>query len=156
MVVVFDSNPLQHLPATHSTGRVSRPGCAFAIITPVADSKLSIVERPVDDVSILVLTGEIRLDDGDLAFRRQIHDLVGRGRVKILVDLGGVTSIDSSGIGMMAAKLKTVRDGGGDMRILHLTAKGQRLFSLLKLRTSFEIFEDEAVALRSFELRPRG
>jgi anti-sigma B factor antagonist len=122
----------------------------------MAESKLHIDERDLDDVTLLVLTGEMLLDDGDLAFRRRIHELVERGRVKILVDLADVTYIDSSGVGMMAAKLKTVRDSGGDMRLLRLNARGNRLLSVAKLHTAFEIFQDEAMALRSFELRPKG
>lgn len=122
----------------------------------MSESKLHIEERPLDDVTLLVLTGEMLLDDGDLLFRRQIHDLVDRGRIKILVDLAGVTYIDSSGVGMMAAKLKTVRDKGGDIRLLRLNTRGHRLFSVAKLHTAFEIYNDEALAVRSFELRPRG
>jgi anti-sigma B factor antagonist len=122
----------------------------------MSESKLRIEERPLNGVTMLVLTGEMLLDDGDLMFRRHIHELVDRGRVKILVDLAGVTYIDSSGVGMMAAKLKTVRDKGGDIRLLRLNSRGHRLFSVAKLHTAFEIFNDEAMALRSFELRPRG
>jgi anti-sigma B factor antagonist len=122
----------------------------------MSESKLRIEERPLNGVTLLVLTGEMLLDDGDLMFRRHIHELVDRGRVKILVDLAGVTYIDSSGVGMMAAKLKTVRDKGGDIRLLRLNSRGHRLFSVAKLHTAFEIFNDEAMALRSFELRPRG
>lgn len=107
-------------------------------------------------MTLLVLTGQIVLDDGDLAFRRCIHDLIDRGETKILVDLAGVTYIDSSGVGMMAAKLKTVRDKGGDIRLIRLNSRGHRLFSVAKLHTAFEIFDDEAMALRSFELRPGG
>jgi anti-sigma B factor antagonist len=120
------------------------------------EPKLRIDERLADDVTILTLSGEMRLDDGDLAFRRKIHELVDQGRVRIIVDLNAVTSIDSSGVGMMAAKLKTVRESGGDLRLLHLNARGQRLFTLAKLRTAFETFDDEAAAIRSFQFRPRG
>jgi hypothetical protein len=55
---------------------------------------------------------------------------------------------------MMAAKLKTVREVGGDVRLLNLNARGQRLFTLAKLRTAFETFDDEAAAVRSFGFRP--
>jgi anti-sigma B factor antagonist len=120
----------------------------------MAESKLHIDERVAADVTILTLAGEMRLDDGDLAFRKKIHELVADKRVKIVVDLGDVTMIDSSGVGMLAAKLKTVRESGGDLRLLHLNARGQRLFTLAKLRTAFETFDDEAAALRSFEFRP--
>jgi anti-sigma B factor antagonist len=120
----------------------------------VSESRLRIDERSIDDVTILTLTGEIRLDDGDLALRKKVHELLDLHRVKIVIDLGGVTSIDSSGVGMMAAKLKTVREHGGDLRLLNLNARGQRLLTLAKLRTAFETFEDEASALRSFAWRP--
>jgi anti-sigma B factor antagonist len=122
----------------------------------MAASKLHIEERQVDDVTVLTLTGEITLDDGDLVFRQQIHDLIARGRVKIVADLGGVTHIDSSGVGMMAAKLKTVRDHGGDIRLLHLTRRSQRLLGMMKLMTIFETFDDEAAAVRSFAARPHA
>ena len=122
----------------------------------MADSKLQIAERDVFDVTVLTLSGEMLLDDGDLAFGRRIDDLVARGRLKILVDLAAVTYIDSSGVGMMAAMLKAVRKGGGDIRLLRLTTKGQRVFGVLKLKTTFEVFDDEAAAVRSFEFRPQG
>lgn len=122
----------------------------------MTDSKLRIDERNIAGVTVLTLVGEITLDDGDLAFGRRINDLVSAGRVQLLVDLDAVTSIDSSGIGMMAAKLKEVRKHGGDIRLLRLNARGQRVLAVLRLRTMFEVFDDEAVALRSYEFRPHG
>ena len=71
----------------------------------MAESRLTIEERPAGDVTILVLTGQMLLDDGDLAFRKRIHDLVERGSTKVVVDLGGISYIDSSGVGMLVAKL---------------------------------------------------
>ena len=117
-------------------------------------SKLQIEERRVDDVTVVVLTGQMVLDDGDLAFRHHIAGLLTDSRVKILVDLNGVTYIDSSGVGMMVAQLKTVRQRGGDMRLMRLNSRGQRMFTLLKLRSTFEAFDDEAMAMRSFVARP--
>src|SRR4029453_15172417 len=122
----------------------------------MSDSRLHIEERQTNGVTILFLAGERLLDGGDLAFRGCFHSLIERGRVQILVGLADVTYIDSSGVGMMAAKLKTVREKGGDMRLLRLNSRGHRLFSVAKLHPAFEIFQDEAMALRSFELRPRG
>jgi anti-sigma B factor antagonist len=113
-------------------------------------SKLNIAERQVDDVTVLTLVGEMLVDDGDLAFRRRIHDLVDKGRVKIVVDLAGVTYVDSSGVGMLAAKLKTVREKGGDIKLVHLTSRGQRLLGMLKILTIFETFDDEAAAVKSY------
>jgi anti-sigma B factor antagonist len=117
-------------------------------------SRLQIAERGVGDVTILHLTGEITLDDGDLAYGRKINELLERNQTRILVDLSEVTRIDSSGIGMLAAKVKFVRDKGGDVRLLRLTNRTQNLVSMLKLTMVFETFEDEALALQSFARRP--
>lgn len=120
------------------------------------DTKLQIDERETQGVTVLTLTGQMLLDDGDLAFGRHVNDLVARERVKILVDLAAITAIDSSGVGMMVAKLKELRKRGGDMRLLRLTTQGHRLFNVLRLKTTFEVFDDEVIALRSYEFRPHG
>ena len=117
-------------------------------------SKLQIIERQAGDVAVLTLTGEMTLDDGDLAYGRAVSDLTSRGIVKIVIDLGGVTYIDSSGVGMLAAKLKHVRERGGDIRLVHLTSRSQRLFGTMKLMLVFESFEEEDAAVRSFIARP--
>jgi anti-sigma B factor antagonist len=116
----------------------------------MAESKLAIEERRAGDVTVLVLSGQMLLDDGDLAFGRRIRDLVDRGLVKVVLDLGGVTYIDSSGVGMLAAKLKTLKERGGDLKLVHLNPRAESLFGMLKLWIAFERFEDEAAALRSF------
>jgi anti-anti-sigma factor len=113
-------------------------------------SKIQILERRIGDVTVLVLSGEMLVDDGDLALRQQIHDLLDQARAKILIDLAAVTHIDSAGVGMMVAKQKTVRERGGDVKLLHLTSRSQRLLSLMKLASVFEAFEDEEEAVKSF------
>jgi anti-sigma B factor antagonist len=113
-------------------------------------SRLQIQERHIGDITILVLSGEMIVDDGDLALRQQIHELLDRGHNKIVIDLAAVTHIDSAGVGMIVAKQKTVRDRGGDVKLLHLTDRSQRLLSLMKIASVFETFEDEDAAVRSF------
>ena len=121
----------------------------------VADSRLAIDERESGDVTVLTLSGQMLLDDGDLAFRRRIHDLIERHRVKVVLDLAGLTYIDSAGIGMIAAKVKTLREQGGDMKLLNLTTRGQRIFGVAKLHLLFEIFENEEAAVKSFQFKVR-
>jgi anti-sigma B factor antagonist len=121
----------------------------------MAESQLQIAEHQTDDIVVLTLSGQILLDDGDLAFRRQIHDVLDRRHRKIVVDLGGVTYIDSSGLGMIVAKLKTVRDAGGDMKLVRLTSRTSRLLAMVKLQSMFEVFDDEAAAIRSFTFNTR-
>lgn len=121
----------------------------------MSTSKLAITPHDAGEVTVLTLAGQILLDDGDLAIRRVVHELVDRGRLKIVIDLGGVDYIDSAGVGMLAGKLKTVRERGGDMKLLHLTSRGQRLFGMMKLHLVFETFEDELQAVQSFAFSSR-
>jgi len=116
----------------------------------MTESKLTIEERDAGDVTVLTLTGQMLLDDGDLAFRKRIHDLIDRGRTKVVLDLGGVTYIDSSGVGMLAAKLKTLKENGGDLKLLRLTRRSESLLGMLKLLIVFETFDSESAAVRSF------
>ena len=116
----------------------------------MAESKLTIEERHAGDVTVLVLTGQMLLDDGDLAFGKRIRELIDRGCAKIVLDLGGVTYIDSSGVGMIVFQLNTLKQNGGDMKLLHLNPRAESLFGMLKLLVVFDRFEDEAAAVRSF------
>ena len=116
----------------------------------MAESKLTIEERHADNVTVLVLTGQMLLDDGDLVFGKRINELIDRGRLKIVLDLGGLTYIDSSGVGMIVFQQKALRQKGGDMKLLHLNRRSETLFGMLKLLIVFETFEDEALAVRSF------
>jgi anti-anti-sigma factor len=118
------------------------------------ESRLTIDEREIDGVILLVLVGAITLDDGDLVFGKQIQALAAAGRIRIVADMQRVTYIDSAGLAMMAARLNMVRRQGGDIRLLHLNDRGRRLLHVLKLPSTFEIFDDEELALRSFESRP--
>lgn len=118
-------------------------------------SKLAIAERESGDVTILTLSGQLVLDDGDLAFRKKIHELVDRGRTRIVVNLGDVTYIDSAGVGMVVSKLKTLRERGGDMKLLNLNMRGLRIFGITKLMFVFDTFDSEALAVKSFEFDAR-
>jgi anti-sigma B factor antagonist len=117
-------------------------------------SRLQIAEHQVDDVTVLVLSGEMLVDDGDLAFGRKIVELIARGQVKLIIDLAAVSHIDSSGVGMMVAKAKAVRAAHGDMKLVRLTSRTQRLLSMMKLVLVFETFDDEASAIRSYSWKP--
>jgi len=119
-------------------------------------SKLRIAEHRVGDVTVLVLTGALTLDDGDLGLRRHVHGLLEEGRNKILLDLGGVSLIDSAGAGMLVAKLKTVRDRNGDLKLLNMSPRTSRVLGSMKMLTAFEVFEEEAQAVRSFDVEVRG
>ena len=70
--------------------------------------------------------------------------------MKIVLDLGALTNVDSSGVGMLVAKLNTVRAAGGDIKLVHMTSRSLRLLATMKILTVFETFDDEDSAVRSF------
>ena len=119
-------------------------------------SKLTIEERQDGEITVLTLKGEITLDDGDLAFGRYVDRLIAAGRVKLIVNLGDVTYIDSAGVGMMVAEQKLVQKKHGVMKLSNLTARSHHLLAMLKLRTVFEVFDDETAAIHSFVWGPRN
>ena len=115
-------------------------------------ARLRSTEERIGDVTVLRLTGRLVLDEGDLEYKRQIDRLVEAGQVKIVVDLAGVDYIDSAGVGMLVAKLKSVRVKGGDVKLLNLTAKSHRLLALTRLTLAFEIVDTVEQAVKSFEM----
>jgi anti-sigma B factor antagonist len=111
---------------------------------------MTLRERRVGDVSILDLKGRLVLDDGDDLLRDRINDLVNEGRLKIVVNLHDVTYVDSCGVGVLIAKYVSVRKKGGDVKLLNLTSRSQRVMEISKLLTVFETFDSEDRALASF------
>jgi anti-sigma B factor antagonist len=115
---------------------------------------LQIAERSVADVTILALTGELVLEEGDTFLRDYIDGLARQGRVKVILDLHDVSHLDSAGIGMIAAKYLTLHRWGGTVKLLHLTEKARYLLRITKLDRVFEIFDSEEAAVRSFTSAP--
>ena len=112
---------------------------------------LRIVERIVDGIAVLDMTGRLVLDEGDATFREHLNDLLARGQTQIVLNLKDVSYIDSAGVGVMVAKFLTVRRAGGDMKLLHLTPRSTRVMTITKLLTVFEAFASEEDAVRSFK-----
>jgi anti-sigma B factor antagonist len=106
--------------------------------------------RQVDGVTIVDMSGRITLGEGSVILRDSIRDLVGKGQKKILLNLGDVTYIDSSGIGELVSAFTAVRREGGELKLLNLTKKVHDLLQITKLYTVFDIKDDEAAAIKSF------
>jgi anti-sigma B factor antagonist len=106
--------------------------------------------RQVDAVTVVDLSGRITLGEGSVVLRDTIRDLVSKGRTKILLNLGEVTYIDSSGIGELVSAFTSVRNQGGELKLLNLTKKVHDLLQITKLYTVFDIKDDEAGAIQSF------
>ena len=113
-------------------------------------AELDLKERQAGDVTILDLTGEVRIGEGSIALRDSIRQLADRGKQKVLLNLAGVKYMDSSGVGELIANYTTLRRQGGQLKLLNLTDRIQNLLVITKLLTVFDSYEDEAEALKSF------
>ncbi len=112
---------------------------------------LALTSREVDGVTVLELSGRITLGEGSVQLRDAIRDLIGKGQRSILLDLGEVTYIDSSGLGELVSAYTTARNQGASLKLLKLTKKVHDLLQLTKLYTVFDIYDDEATAIASFK-----
>ncbi len=112
---------------------------------------LAIASREVDGVTVLELSGRITLGEGSVQLRDAIRDLIGKGQRSILLDLGEVNYIDSSGLGELVSAYTTARNQGASLKLLKLTKKVHDLLQLTKLYTVFDIYDDEASAIASFK-----
>ena len=107
--------------------------------------------RQVDGITVLDLSGRITLGEGSVVLRDSVRDLLAKGEKKLLLNLGDVTYIDSSGIGELVSAFTTVRNQGGELKLLNLTKKVHDLLQITKLYTVFDVKDDEAVAISSFK-----
>ena len=107
--------------------------------------------RQVDGVTIVDLSGRITLGEGSVILRDTVRDLVGKGNKKILLNLVDFNYIDSSGIGELVSAFTTVRNQGGELKLLNLTKKVHDLLQITKLYTVFDVKDDETAAIKSFK-----
>jgi anti-sigma B factor antagonist len=112
---------------------------------------VKLASRQVGDVTVIDANGRITLGEGASAFRDIIRDLAAKGEKKLLLNLGGVSYIDSSGIGEMVSGFTTVTNNGGQLKLVGLSKRVKDLLQITKLYTVFEAFDDEAQAVRSFK-----
>jgi anti-sigma B factor antagonist len=111
---------------------------------------LKATTRQVDGVSVMDLSGRITLGEGSVILRDKIREMLGQGNKKILLNLGDVTYIDSSGIGELVSAFTAVRKEGGELKLLNLTKKVHDLLQITKLYTVFDVKDDEAAAIGAF------
>jgi len=106
--------------------------------------------RQVNDVLVIELSGRITVGDGSVMLRDRIRKELAGGRKRILINLGDVSYIDSSGLGELISAFTSAKKGGGELKLLNLTKKIRDLMEIVKLYTVFDIYDDEASALASF------
>jgi anti-sigma B factor antagonist len=111
--------------------------------------------RKHDEITILEARGRLTLGEGTSELRRAIRELMAEGSIRILLNMAGVSHLDSSGLGELVASYTALRNAGGDLK---LVSPGRRIHDLLnvtKLFTIFAAFENEPAALASFRQEDR-
>jgi anti-sigma B factor antagonist len=106
--------------------------------------------RDAGRVTVVDISGRITLGEGSALLRKTIRDLLEEERSQLLLNLGDVDYIDSSGIGELVSAFTAVKSRGGEMKLLHLTKKVRDLLQITKLFTVFEVFSDEGSAVSSY------
>jgi len=112
---------------------------------------LTIESRDVGKVTILDMRGRITLGDEIEDLRNAVRNLVAKGQKKIILKLAGVDYIDSSGFGELVGCFTTVRNAGGELKLLNLSRKVHDVLHVTKLYTVFDIRDDEFNAVKSFD-----
>ncbi|HEV3275421.1 MAG TPA: STAS domain-containing protein [Terriglobia bacterium] len=107
--------------------------------------------RQVNAVTVVDLSGRITLGEGCTQLRELIRDLLSKGHKQLLLNLADVTYIDSSGIGELVSGFTAVSNQGGHLKLLNLTKKVHDLLQITKLLTVFDVSDDEAKAVASFD-----
>jgi len=111
---------------------------------------IKVSTRHVDGVTILDLSGRITLGEGSVVLRDAIRDLLAKGDRNILLNLGDTSYIDSSGIGELVSAFTSVKNAGGELKLLNLTKKVHDLLQITKLYTVFDVKDDETSAVGAF------
>ena len=112
--------------------------------------QLKATSRVVGSIAVVDISGRITLGDGSALLRKTVRGLLDEGRSHILLNLGDVDYIDSSGIGELVSGFSTAKNRGGELKLLNLSRRVHDLLQLTKLYTVFDVYSDEATALRSF------
>jgi anti-sigma B factor antagonist len=115
-------------------------------------NNLEISERRLAGVTVLDLRGSIRLGQGNIDLHQALKRLVEKGDRYVVINLADVTHVDSSGLGELVAGYTTLQRSHGELKLLKLTERVHELMVITKLLTVFEVFDDEAEAIASFNV----
>lgn len=111
---------------------------------------LYINERRAGDVTILDLKGRLRVGGNSVALHRSIRSLILEKKIRIVINLEGVTYIDSCGLGELVASQVSVENKGGKIKLIGLTETLRELLTITRVLTIFDTYENEADAVHDF------
>ena len=112
---------------------------------------MQIHERQAGNVTIITITGDITLNKGgDVLLKDKVQSLLQQGQTQLVLDLGGVSYVDSAGLGQLVQIHATTRSKGGSLKLLNVTKRLRDLLVVTKLSTVFDTYENENEAVGSF------
>ena len=111
---------------------------------------MQIKEQLKDDVALLELKGKLMGGPETIAIHDKVKELINQGINKVVIDLGKVTWLNSTGLGALMGSLTSARTAGGDVKLANVTDKVKSLFMITKLITIFETFDSAEEAIKSF------
>jgi anti-sigma B factor antagonist len=113
-------------------------------------NELEINRREEQGIVILGLRGKLEMGRGDVALRDYAGSLLAQGNRQLILDLAGVTSIDTAGSGELLLLAERYREAGGKMSLMHVDRVHAKIYELASLETAMEIYPDQLEAVNSF------
>src|ERR1019366_4420327 len=129
----------------NSIGRLGRTAIRILHMT------IQVSTRLVDGVAIVDISGQLRLGEATGKLREVVQQLLRDGYNKILLNLAGVVHIDSSGIGELMMNYTTLRNQGGELKLMNLNKNVRNLLQITRLFTVFDVHDDQTTALKAFQ-----
>lgn len=133
--------------ATSACAILDRLGIGMQGQTPI---KMQTATRQVGAVTVVDIKGRITLGEGNVILREIIRDLADNGKKAVVLNLGEVQYMDSSGVGELVKAHTTTRSHGGQLKLANLNKRIHDLLEMTRLSTIFDIQKDESSAIKSF------
>ena len=130
--------------------------CLSLGLRPLSPAKMHAATRHNGNVAVIDISGRITHGEGNVRLREIVDDLLGKDHKKIVLNLGEVNYVDSSGMGELVRLYTSIRDQGGEMKLVNLSARVQSLLNMTRLHVVFKIEPDEAAAIAAFGRATQG
>lgn len=111
---------------------------------------MDVNKRQAGDVTILDLKGKITIGAGDVQLRNAVQEVMNAGASKVLINMAGVSTIDSSGIGELVSAYTTATNRGAKLKLMNLPAKVSDILTITQLITVFDVYDSEAEGIKAF------
>ena len=109
-----------------------------------------VAAREIDRIVVVDVAGRLTLTDSRTQLRDLVHVFISNGHKKFLINLAAVDFVDSNGLGELTRCFCSVRQAGGDMKLVHVNPRVQALLEMTRINNLFDVHTNEPVALEAF------